>query len=175
MALALIALMLIELLMLFAWVPVFFRTGIVLFNQRIDASADDLKHLSLGGLEHDLPIEKWARLSFHALPDGSVAFRESFAPGFGGRYFPLMHGQLVIDRRRREVRVIGRCSWFALALTVLLVPIVLLRPMAWPMLAMPLLFHIGYRIQRRRYALVVEAVRARVRREFPWRFMDAPR
>ncbi|WP_295521259.1 hypothetical protein [uncultured Stenotrophomonas sp.] len=175
MALALIALMLIELLLLFTWAPIFFRTGIVLYNQRIAASPDDLKRLSLGGLEHDLPIERWARLSFHTLPDGSVAFRESFAPGFGGRYFPLMHGRLIIDRRRREVRVIGRCSWFALVLTVLLVPIVLLRPMAWPMLVIPLLFHIGYRIQRRRYANVVEAVRARVRGEFPWRFMDPPR
>jgi len=172
MAIALLALMLIELLLLSAWVPLFFRTGIVLFNQRIAASPDNLKHLSLGGLEHDLPIEKWARLSFHALPDGSVAFRESFAPGFGGRYFPLMRGQLVIDSRRREVRVIGRCSWFALVLTLLVVPIMLVRPMAWPMLVCPLIFYVGYRIQRRRYANVVEAVQARLRPEFPRRFVD---
>ena len=174
MAIALIALMLIELLLLLAWVPLFFRTGIVLFNQRIAASPDDLKHLSLGGLERDMPIERWARLSFRALADGSVAFRESFAPGFGGRYFPLMHGQIVVDTRRREVRVFGRCSWFALVLAVLLVPIVLLRPVAWPMLAVPLLFYIGYHIQRRRYANVVEAVRARVRNEFPWQFKAPP-
>lgn len=70
----------------------------------------------------------------------------------------MLHGQIVVDKRRREVRVFGRCSWFALVLTVLLVPIVLLRPVAWPMLAVPLLFSIGYYIQRRRYANVVEAV-----------------
>ncbi|MBK0025876.1 hypothetical protein IAE57_06865 [Stenotrophomonas sp. S48] len=175
MAIALIALMLIELLLLFAWAPLFFRTGIMLFNQRIAAAPDDLKRLSLGGLEYDLPTERWARLAFRALPDGSVAFRESFVPGFGGRYFPLLHGQIVVDTRRREVRVLGRCSWFATVLTVLLVPIVLLRPVAWPILAVPLLFYIGYRIQRRRYANVVEAVRARVRNEFPWQFKDPPR
>ena len=175
MAIALIALMLIELLLLFAWAPLFFRTGIVLFNQRIAASPDDLKRLSLGGLEYDLPTERWARLSFRTLPDGSVAFRESFAPGFGGRYFPLMHGRIVVDRRRREVRVMGRCSWFALVLTLLVVPIALLRPMAWPMLAVPLIFYMGYYIQRKRYAAVVNAVRARVRNEFPWQFKDRPR
>ncbi|WMJ69144.1 hypothetical protein [Stenotrophomonas sp. 24(2023)] len=175
MAIALIALMLIELLLLFAWAPLFFRTGIVLYNQRIAASLDDLKRLSLGGLEYDLPTETWARLSFRALPDGSVAFRESFALGYGGRYFPLMHGLLLVDRRRGEVRVVGRCSWFALVLTVLLLPIILVRPMAWPMLAVLLVFYMGYSIQRRRYARVVEAVRARVRNDVPWQFMDPRR
>jgi len=70
------------------------------------------------------------------------------------------------------VRVIGRCSWFALLLTLLVVPIMLVRPMAWPMLVCPLIFYVGYRIQRRRYANVVEAVRARLRSEFPRRFID---
>jgi len=175
MAIALIALMLMELLMLLFWAPVFFRTGIVLFNQRIAASPADLAQLSLIGLEYDLPTDKWPSLVFRVLPDGTVAFRESFAPGFGGRYFPLMHGQLVVDKRRREVRVIGRCSSFALALTLLVLPIILVRPVAWPMLGSLLVFHIGHRIQLRRYAEVVEAVRARVRSEFPRRFVDPGR
>ncbi|WP_367382264.1 hypothetical protein [Stenotrophomonas cyclobalanopsidis] len=171
MALALIALLLIEVLLLVFWAPFFFRTGIVLFNQRVAASPTELSKLSLAGLNHDLPIEKWLRLAFHALPDGSVAFRESFEPSFQGRYFGLMRGLIVVDTRRREVRVIGRCSWFALVLTLLVVPIMLVRPVAWPMLACPLIFYVGYRIQRRRYANVVEAVRARLRSEFPRRFV----
>ncbi|PZS90791.1 hypothetical protein [Stenotrophomonas maltophilia] len=175
MAIAVIALMLLELLLLLFWAPLFFRTGIVLFNQRIAASPAELTQLSLIGLEYDLPTDKWLSFVFRVLPDRSVAFRESFAPGYGGRYFPLMHGQLVADKRRREVRVIGRCSWFALALTVLVVPIILVRPAAWPMLAMLLVFYMGYRIQLRRYTEVVEAVRARVRSEFPQRFVDPGR
>ncbi|HDS1038078.1 TPA: hypothetical protein QDZ42_001273 [Stenotrophomonas maltophilia] len=175
MAIALIALLLIEVLLLLRWAPFFFGTGIVLFNQRIAASPDELSQLSLAGLEHDLPIDRWMRLVFHALPDGSVAFRESFAPNFGGRYFALMRGLLVVDKRRREVRVIGRCSWFALVLTVLVVPIILVRPMAWPMLVCPLIFYMGYHIQRKRYASVVEVVRARVRSEFPRGFVDPRR
>jgi len=172
MAIALIALLLVEVLLLIFWAPFFYRTGIILFNQRVAASPAELSQVSLAGLDHDLPIDKWLRLAFHALPDGSVAFRESFEPTFGGRYFALMHGLLVVDKRRREVRVIGRCSWFALALTLLVVPIMLVRPMAWAMLACPVIFYLGYRIQRRRYANVVEAVRARLRSEFPRRFLD---
>ncbi|HIE1097678.1 MULTISPECIES: hypothetical protein [Stenotrophomonas] len=175
MAIALIAVMLIELLLLITWAPFFYRTGIILFNQRIAASPAELAQLSLAGLERDLPIERWVSPAFHPLPDGSVAFRESFAPHFGGRYFPLMRGQLVVDKRRREVRVIGRCSWFALVMTVMLLPIILMHPMAWPMLAFLLVFLMGYRIQLRRYADVVEAVRARVRFEFPQRFVDPRR
>lgn len=172
---ALIALMLLELLLLLFWAPLFFRTGIVLFNQRISASPTELTQLSLIGLEYDLPTDTWLSFVFRVLPDRSVAFRESFALGYGGRYFPLMHGQLVVDKRRREVCAIGRCSWFALALTVLVLPIILMRPVAWPMLVMLLVFYMGYRIQRRRYVEVVEAVRARVRSELPRRFVDPSR
>ena len=175
MAIALIALMLLELLLLLFWAPFYFRTGIVLFNQRIAASPAELTQLSLIGLEYDLPTDKWLGFVFRELPHRSVAFRESFAPGYGGRYFPLMHGELVVDKRRHEVRVTGRCSWFAMALTVLVLPIILVRPVAWPMLGMLLVFYIGYRIQRRRYVEVVEAVRARVRSELPRRFIDPSR
>lgn len=175
MAIALIALMLLELLLLLFWAPFFFRTGIVLFNQRIAASPAELTQLSLIGLEYDLPTDKWLGFVFRELPHRSVAFRESFAPGYGGRYFLLMHGELVVDKRRHEVRVTGRCSWFAMALTVLVLPIILVRPVAWPMLGMLLVFYIGYRIQRRRYVEVVEVVRARVRSELPRRFVDPSR
>lgn len=175
MAIALIAVLLIEVLLLVLWAPFFFRTGIVLFNQRIAATPAELAQLSLAGLEHDLPADTWLRLVFRALPDGSVAFRESFAPSFGGRYFPLMRGRVMIDAQRREVRVVGRCSWFALGLTLMLVPIILVRPAASPMLValLLLLFYMGYFIQRRRYAHVVEAVRARIRSEFPQRMVAA--
>ncbi|EVT72452.1 membrane protein [Stenotrophomonas maltophilia 5BA-I-2] len=173
MAIALIALLLIELLLLALWAPFFFRTGIALFNQRIAATPAELAQLSLAGLEHDLPPDTWLCLVFRALPDGSIAFRESFVPSVGRRYFPLMRGRVMIDARRREVRVIGLCSWFALGLTLILVPVILIRPAAWPMLVALVLFYIGYFIQRRRYVEVVEAVRARLRSEFPKRLVAA--
>lgn len=173
MAIALIALLLIELLLLALWAPFFFRTGIALFNQRIAATPAELAQLSLAGLEHDLPPDAWLCLVFRALPDGSIAFRESFVPSVGRRYFPLMRGRVMIDARRKEVRVIGLCSWFALGLTLMLVPVILVRPAAWPMLVALVLFYIGYFIQRRRYVEVVEAVRTRLRSEFPKRLVAA--
>lgn len=173
MAIALIALLLIELLLLALWAPFFFRTGIALFNQRIAATPAELAQLSLAGLEYDLPPDTWLCLVFRALPDGSIAFRESFVPSVGRRYFPLMRGRVMIDARRREVRVIGLCSWFALGLTLMLVPVILVRPAAWPMLVALVLFYIGYFIQRRRYVEVVEAVRARLCSEFPKRLVAA--
>lgn len=136
MAIALIALLLIELLLLALWAPFFFRTGIALFNQRIAATPAELAQLSLASLEHDLPPDTWLCLVFRALPDGSIAFRESFVPSVGRRYFPLMRGRVMIDARRREVRVVGLCSWFALGLTLMLVPVILVDPLRgrcwWP-------------------------------------------
>ena len=83
MAIALIAVMLMELLLLIFWAPFFFRTGIVLFNQRIAASPAKLARLSLSGLEQDLPTERWMSQAFHALPDGSVAKVSQFFTSYG--------------------------------------------------------------------------------------------
>ena len=46
---------------------------------------------------------------------------------------------------------------------------------ASPMLVALLLFYMGFYIQRRRYAGVVEAVRARLRSELPQRLVAAPK
>lgn len=53
-----------------------------------------------------------------------------------------------------------------------MLPIILVRPMAWPMVALLLMFCMGYYIQRRLYANVVEAMRARLHSKFPRRFVD---
>ncbi|KAF1017175.1 MAG: hypothetical protein GAK31_00434 [Stenotrophomonas maltophilia] len=58
MALVLIALLLVEMALLVLWVPGYFRSGIVLFNQRIAASPAMQARLALGALEHDLPADR---------------------------------------------------------------------------------------------------------------------
>ncbi|OBU68508.1 hypothetical protein A9K58_06790 [Stenotrophomonas maltophilia] len=167
MAITLIAVLLIETALLMTWVAGYFRWGIILFNERIAASPALQARLSLGSLERDLPQDKWLRLAFHALPDGSMAFRESFAPSFGLRYFPVMRGRIVPNTRRHEVRVIGMCSWFVVVLSLLLLPLVAVRPMAAPMLLVLPLFLASYLIQKRRYAAIVEALRMQLKAEFP--------
>ena len=166
MAIALIALLLIETVLMMAWVAGYFSWGITLFNERIAASPAMQARLSLGSLERDLPQDKWLQLAFHALPDGSMAFRESFAPSFGLRYFPVMRGRIVLNARRHEVRVTGLCSWFVAILSLLLLPLVAMRPMVAPMLLVLPLFLASYLAQKRRYAAVVEALRMQLKAEF---------
>jgi hypothetical protein len=167
MAIALIAVLLIETVLLMAWVAGHFSWGITLFNERIAASPTMQARLSLGSLERDLPQDRWLQLAFHALPDGSMAFRESFAPSFGLRYFPVMRGRIVLNTRRHEVRVIGLCSWFVAILSLLLLPLVAMRPMVAPMLLVLPLFLASYLVQKRRYAAIVEALRMQLKAEFP--------
>ncbi|MDA5342791.1 hypothetical protein [Stenotrophomonas maltophilia] len=123
--------------------------------------------LSLSSLERDLPQDKWLHLAFHALPDGSMAFRDSFAPSFGPRYFPVMRGRIALNVRRHEVRVIGQCSWFVAILSLLLLPLAAMRPMAAPLLLALPLFLASYLIQKRRYAAIAEALRMQLKAEFP--------
>lgn len=167
MAIVLIAVLLIETVLLMAWVAGHFSWGITLFNERIAASPTMQARLSLGSLERDLPQDRWLQLAFHALPDGSMAFRESFAPSFGLRYFPVMRGRIVLNTRRHEVRVIGLCSWFVAILSLLLLPLVAMRPMVAPMLLVLPLFLASYLVQKRRYAAIVEALRMQLKAEFP--------
>ncbi|CRX67072.1 unnamed protein product [Stenotrophomonas maltophilia] len=149
-----------------AWVAGYFSWGITLFNERIAASPAMQARLSLGSLERDLPQDKWLHLAFHALPDGSMAFRESFAPSFGLRYFPVMRGRVVLNARRHEVRVIGLCSWFVAILSLLLLPLVAMRPMVAPLLVVLPLFLASYLVQKRRYADIVETLRMQLKAEF---------
>ncbi|WP_414494726.1 hypothetical protein [Stenotrophomonas maltophilia] len=167
MAFALIAVLLIETVLLMAWVASYFSWGITLFNERIAASPTMQARLSLGSLERDLPQDRWLQLAFHALPDGSMAFRESFAPSFGLRYFPVMRGRIMLDARRHEVRVIGLCSWFVAILSLLLLPLVAMRPMVAPLLLALPLFLASYLVQKRRYGAIVETLRMQLKSEFP--------
>lgn len=166
MAIALIVALLIETVLLMAWVAGYFSWGITLFNERIAASPAMQARLSLGSLERHLPQDRWLQLAFHALPDGSVAFRESFAPSFGLRHFPVMRGRIVLNARRHEVRVIGLCSWFVAILSLLLLPLVAMRPMVAPMLLVLPLFLASYLVQKRRYAAIVETLRMQLKAEF---------
>lgn len=167
MAIALIALLLVEAVLLVLWVPACFDRGIVLFNQRIAASPAMQARLSLGSLERDLQPDRWMPLAFHLLPDGSLAIRESIGPGFDLRYYPVMRGHIVLNARRHEVRLTGRCSWFVAVFSMLVLPMVAMRPTAAPLLLLLPMFLASYLIQKRRYARIVEVLRLQVKSTFP--------
>lgn len=161
MAIAMIALLLIELVLQIVWNRLYFVFGITVFDRRIAASAEARARLTPASLERDLATDQGTTLAFHRFPDGLVAFRGSF--GFAQRrYYPLMRGLIVIDAARNQVRVLGLCSWFPVAFVLALVPIIALRPSAAPLLLLPVVFVFGYIIQKKQFLAVVEAIRAQL-------------
>ena len=158
MAIALIALLFLELIVQFAWTPAYYGSGIALFKRRIATPAAAPVRLSPGSLERDMAVDTRLPLVFHAMPDGRIAFRESFAV----RFYPVMRGRIEVDARRREVRVLGLCNWNTLAITLTMPFMIALRPNAAPMLLMLVMFLVCFLVQRKRFLGVVEAVRAQL-------------
>lgn len=158
MAIALIALLFLELIVQFAWTPAYYGSGIALFKRRIAIPAAAPVRLSPGSLERDMAVDTRLPLVFHAMPDGCIAFCESFAV----RFYPVMRGRIEVDARRREVRVLGLCNWNTLAITLTMPFMIALRPSAAPMLLMLVMFLVCFLVQRKRFLGVVEAVRAQL-------------
>ena len=162
---ALAATIIIEYYLQLRWSPSYFVTGIRLFNERIPAPKAARERMSLNSLERDVAPLTWLDFVFKTLPDGRIGFRESFAPGLTGpmkRYYPVMRGLVEVDERRKEIRVIGVCNWNVLIIPFILLAAVVFRPGASPLLILPVVFVIGYFIQRKAYFKVVEAVKAQL-------------
>lgn len=159
MVFALSALLLIELVLQFTGNRRYFSWGIRIFNRRIAAPADWRERLSLGSLEYDVPRGKYLHLVFRPLPDGSYAFRESFAQ----RFYSLMRGRVVVDPGRREVRVEGRCSWWALCISLLIFPLMVVRPAAAAMLLMLPFFLVCYLVQKKMFGAVATVIEQQLR------------
>ena len=92
------------------WNPQYFRSGILLFRQRV-ASTESIPRIEE---ELNLTFERdfWAPLTFRQLGDGSVAFRERLSPLplWLSYYLPLMHGRVrTADDGQTEVS--GRSNW----------------------------------------------------------------
>lgn len=170
-----LALMALEIVLMLAWNPLYFGLGIRLFNERIPATAEMRERLVLNCLERDVATQEWIPLVFRALPDGRMAFRESFFLAVSGRYYPVMRGLVVVDAKRNQVRVEGICNWMTLAFGVLCVSLPLVAAATWPLLLILALFVYCYTIQRRRYHGVAEALREQMRTELPEAIMQLRR
>lgn len=158
---ALLLLFLVEPALQIAWNTRYCSSGIVLFNQRIAAPVQARARLTLNSLERDMAQYKWPPLVFHRLPDGSVAFRESYGMSYR-RYYPAMRGRIVVDARRNEVRVLGLCNWTMLGVTLLVLPMAFILPTSAPTLLLLPVFGASYWIQRRRFLEVLEVLRGQM-------------
>lgn len=159
MAVTLIALILLEVILQLAWNPLYFNFGISVFNERIPAAAEIRSRLKLNSLERDVATDTGFQLVFHTLPDGSVAFRESYLLSSGSHYYPVMRGRVIVDAKQRIVRVVGLCNWNVLCISLSLLPMIALLPKATPMLLILPLFFYSYWVQRRKFLSVAEAIR----------------
>ncbi|MFG3450105.1 hypothetical protein ACGFZ3_16160 [Stenotrophomonas sp. NPDC047960] len=172
---AIVGVMALEIVLQVAWNPTYFGLGIRMFNERIPASAEMRERLVLNCLERDVATQQWTPLVFRPLPDGRMAFRESFFAGFTGRYYPVMRGMVVVDAKRNQVRVEGICNWMTLGIAVLCVSMPMVVASTWPMLLMLAMFVYCYFIQRRRYHGIAEALREQMRIELPEAIMQLRR
>lgn len=165
MAIALITLLLLETVLQLFWNSLYFPFGIPVFNARIPASAELRSRLALNSLERDVHSDTWLPLVFKPLPDGSMAFRETFFISTARRYYPVMRGLVIIDEDRRQIRVVGLCNWNVLAISLSLFPVIAIMPKAAPMLFALPLFGYSYWVQRGRFQGVADAIREQLANE----------
>ncbi len=119
-ALALLAVFAVEAFLSSRWLPSYFRSGPIVFSQRI------VPRRAAQGLPLPLKLEYEMRspyvpaLLFRTLSADEIAFRE---PLFEVRllsYSPVMHGHIESCPDERSVFVRGRLNWSALVLFVAL-------------------------------------------------------
>lgn len=158
MIIGLIVVVLVEALLMAFWSRWYFAWGLPLFKQRIFVPAATLSHLPFNWLEGDYPPANWARIVFEPLSEDKCAFRETLVMPRGPGYVPIMRGLIEVDRRGREVQVIGRCNWSILLMAATLVPALFVIPAAALLLSGLLVA--SYLVQRRRFQNVATAVRA---------------
>lgn len=158
-----VVLLLIEFVLLMAWVGGYYRWGLPLFSRRIKVPRAALLDFPFGQLENETTREQWPSLRFHPLSKRSCAFRESMGIHFGWRYPPMMRGLIQIDLQRSEIRVVGWCNWTVLAGALSAIPALAVAPSG--VLVVALLCLASYLVQRHRYLCVEEAVRTLATRE----------
>jgi hypothetical protein len=130
----LIAIAITETILAARWNRTYFRSGVLIFRQRIPfagaiQSLPDAAHLDA------LLGSRWApSILFRELSPGELAFREAFLEFRLLSYTPIMHGHIEAVPAERAVLVEGRLNWFTLGL-VLMLALVFDRSSLLPFLA----------------------------------------
>ncbi|KIQ28876.1 hypothetical protein VDG09_15200 [Xanthomonas campestris pv. raphani] len=163
----LIALLLIEAVLMLCWNRWYCRWGVPLYVRRIPATATALAHFPLGRIEMTLDDSAWAPLVFHPLSETSSAFRESVWMRLKPNYAPVMRGVVVVDKRDREIRIVGLCNWSMLWVALMLVQALPVVPL--PVLAFTVLLGVIYAIQRHRFNHVSDVAARLLAEPPPWR------
>ena len=162
--LALIAIAIAETVLAACWNRGYFRSGLLIFRQRIPF-AGAIQDLPDAARLEALLKSRWGpSILFRELSPGELAFREALWEFHLLSYTPIMHGHIEALPAERAVLVEGRLNWFTLGF-VLMPALVLDDPSS--LLSLP--FFVGvvgliYLIQAHRYrrlaTVLVEACAA---------------
>ncbi|WP_282296068.1 hypothetical protein [Stenotrophomonas sp. PS02289] len=164
-AIIMLALFAVEMFLLACFISAYYRTGIVLFKERLLANAKARDRLTLHTLDGERLGLHRRPLALQSLDETRMGFH--ITPLFPlGNYHSLflMRGRVDVDARRGEVRIVGMCSWTEPAL---LVAMLILFEVKYLLIALPLfilMYFVAYWIQRKAFQNVVNAVR--------WQLMD---
>jgi hypothetical protein len=104
-------------LLLWNFVPIYFRVGIPVYRREISVEAEGRTPEIAEVIEAQLPASAWPRFAMCKLDSDEYAFRERLFAG-AVTYTPIMHGTLTFDPAARLVKVTGRLNWFPIALSV---------------------------------------------------------
>ena len=165
-ALTVLAVFAVEAFLSSRWLPSYFRSGPIVFSQRIVSRA-----LPSSGLPQPVTLEFEMRsafappLQFRALSPGEIAFREELFEVRLFGYSPVMHGHIEARPLESSVFVRGRLNWSALVLFVTLALFLHGRGLVELMVLLLAAFASLYLIQAWRYrrvgAVLAEAIGTR--------------
>ncbi len=162
---AFIGILVLEMILSGLWVAPYFRYGIPIYFKTVPfcavTSSSELSALLSG----ESP-PKWSPSQvFHPISDNQLAFREKvFESKIGVRYFPIMHGLIVVSPLERSIVVKGFLNWDAIALSVVTVNFAVSRnhtnylglAFFFGLIVIPIYF-----MQARAYKRIVEILRDR--------------
>jgi hypothetical protein len=171
--LLLAALGIVEVRLIRNWNLAYFKSGFPVFRACRQAAIEPLTSVDTEKLESLLPKSKQGKLQFRKATGNLYVFREYYSafPAYDGGeslwFFPVMHGNLIIDQAKEQIEVIGRLNWSRLVFGPIAPAALLLisRPLDWPlsiMWAMLAFVYVAsavtYLVQRKRFSQVADLV-----------------
>lgn len=163
-AVIVIVLLLLEMFLLICFITWYYKTGIVLFKERLPANAAARARLALHRLEGNILDEEGRPLVFMTLSPDCMAFRRTLLPTYRLNPPLIMRARVEVDHRRGEVRVVGMCSWFSVIWPAVMVVAWGSQGAALALVLGVLIGGISYLLQRTAFRQVVKAVR--------WQLLD---
>jgi len=106
------------------WNRFYFHTGIPVFSRVVDLeSVKEEKIRVISAVLHNDENETMGnfgpKILFKEIAENELAFREEIWGSSIFRYFPIMHGRIIIDPEMKQLKVLGLTNWYVLCLPLM--------------------------------------------------------